>query len=92
VLGGLVDLRDGAILAALGLPDDATRWLDVEVARAAADAVRAEPRHLGLIVPSMAFLDHPERPNVVLFGDRLPGGLPACIAGWSEVARIAVGG
>lgn len=90
---GLVDLRDPAVLRALRSPISAAAYLDADQARVTADRVREDPRHVGLIVPSMAFLDRPERPNIVLFGERLDdGGLARVVAGWSEVARIEVGG
>jgi RES domain-containing protein len=91
---GLVDLRDESILRALGAPVELPRYLNSELARFVADAVRADARHAGIIVPSMAFLDRPDRPNLVLFAERLAdgGGFASLFAGWNEVARIAVGG
>lgn len=91
-LKGLVDLRDPAVLAILGGPGEPCRFLDRPSARRMAAGVRRDPGHLGLIVPSMAFLDRPERCNLVLFADRLPVPLDRLLAAWSEVARIAVGG
>jgi RES domain-containing protein len=90
----LVDLRDEAVLRAVGAPVDLARYLNRELARFVADVVRAEERHAGMIVPSMAFLDRPDRPNVVLFAERAngAGGLRGMFAGWDEVARIRVGG
>jgi RES domain-containing protein len=90
---GLVDLRDPAVLRSLHAPVEAAAFLDPDTARVVADRVREDPLHRGLIVPSMAFLDHPERPNIVLFGERLgAGGVGEMLAGWREVARVAVGG
>jgi RES domain-containing protein len=90
---GLVDLRDRAVLQALGAPPEPWRYLNRELARSVADGVRADPRHAGLIVPSMAFLDRGDRCTVVLFAERLPeGGIAALFAGWREIAQIAVGG
>jgi RES domain-containing protein len=90
----LVDLTDEAVLRALGAPVEPACYLDREVARRVADAVRADPGHAGVIVPSMAFLDHLDRPNIVLFPERAggAGGLEALFQGWQAVARIAVGG
>jgi RES domain-containing protein len=90
----LVDLRDEAVLRALGAPVELPRYLNRELARFVAQVVRGEERHAGIIVPSMAFLDRPDRPNVVLFGERASGagGLRGLFAGWDEVARIEVGG
>jgi RES domain-containing protein len=90
---GLVDLRDQAVLRALDAPIEAPRYLDTELARSVAERVREDERHLGLIVPSMAFLDHPERPNIVIFADRhADGAMGSLLADWREIARIAVGG
>jgi RES domain-containing protein len=92
-VGGLVDLRDEAVRRALGWTDDLAALLDIDAARSLASRGRADARHLGLIVPSMAFLDHPERPNVVLFADRLgDAGIGGLLAGWRAVAKVAVGG
>jgi RES domain-containing protein len=92
-VSGLVDLRDPAILRALGVREDPVRFLGAEAARGVAAQVRLDARHRGIIVPSMAFLDHLDRPNVVLFGDRFGDeGLRGILDQWDEVARIAVGG
>jgi RES domain-containing protein len=91
----LVDLRDDAILRALGAPQEPERYLNRELARFVAAAVRADTRHAGIIVPSMAFLDRLERPTIVLFAERFGGaggGLAGLFAGWREIARITVGG
>jgi hypothetical protein len=90
----LVDLRDEAVLRALGAPVDLARYLNRELARFVADVVRAEERHAGMIVPSRAFLDRPDRPSGVLYAERAngAGGLRGMFAGWDEVARIRVGG
>jgi len=90
---GLVDLRDRAVLRALGVPQEPERYLNRDLARLVAGSVRAYDRHAGIIVPSMALLDRPERPTIVLFGERVgEGGFARLFAGWSEVARLSVGG
>jgi RES domain-containing protein len=89
-IGGLVDLRDAAVLRALGVTRPPTVFLDRDRARALAARVRHDVRHAGLVVPSMAFLDDPERCNVVLFGERI-GDLGSVLQGSSEVARGVVG-
>jgi RES domain-containing protein len=89
----LVDLRDQAVARAIGAPQELERYLDRELARSIAAAVRSDERHAGIIVPSMAFLDRPDRPTIVLFAERTgDDGLAGLFAGWSEVARITVGG
>ena len=87
---GLVDLRDEAVLRALGVTRPTTSFLDRERARGIADRIRADTRHHGLIVPSMAFLDDPARCNVVLFAERF-GGLGEVLQLSSEVARVELG-
>jgi len=63
-----LDVRRPAVAAQLGLPDrdalsDRTRT------RAAATRVRNARICAALVVPSMAFLDRPDRFNVVIFCD-----------------------
>lgn len=91
VVDGLVDLRDAATLAALGRSADLTAFLDRGACRAVARRVRAIPGVTGLIVPSMAFLDQPARCNVVLFGERLAGGVAAAIVGIEAVGGLGTG-
>ena len=88
-IGGLVDLRDAAVLRALGVTGLPTAFLDREHARSLADRVRADDRHGGLIVPSMAFLDDPGRCNVVLFADRFDD-LDALVQASSDAARLVL--
>ena len=89
-IGGLVDLRDPAIRQAIDGPGSPVAFLDRETARAIAARVRGDGRHLGLIVPSMAFLDDPARCTVVLFADRL-GDLAARLRAGSEAAWLRLG-
>jgi RES domain-containing protein len=68
----IVDLRDADAGVDPALPDD-PRWpLDPERCRSLAAGFRVRGAQ-GLIVPSVAFLDHRERWNLVLFADRLEG-------------------
>ena len=84
-----MDVRDEAVRRAIEAPVAVAAFLDASIARSVADRVRADERHLGLIVPSMAFLDDPARCTVVLFADRVPD-LGARLADWSEVTRLAL--
>lgn len=86
---GLVDLRDPVIRRAIDAPASLEAFLDREVARRIAAVVRDDARHLGLVVPSMAFLDDPARCNLVLFADRL-GDLAGFLRPGSEVARLVI--
>jgi RES domain-containing protein len=90
-LRGLVDLRDPAIRRALAIADGATWCFDRRLARQVAAALRSEPRHRGLIVPSLAFPDQPSRCNVVLFADRYPAPFGELLLGWREVVRVEGG-
>lgn len=90
-LRGLVDLRDDAIDRALGIPGGTTWCFDRRLASDMAALLRADPRHRGLIVPSLAFPDQPSRCNIVLFTDRLDGEFEDQVRTWDEVARVEVG-
>ena len=66
-----VDLRDASSRTALGLPDDGSWLLDGERCRRLAGSLRAKGRYDGMLVPSVACLDQPDRWNAVIFVDRL---------------------
>ncbi len=74
-LTALVDLRDPAVLAALSLPASPIQFLDRRHARETAAGIRSTGTADGLIVPSAALLDQPQRCNVVLFAECLPRGV-----------------
>ena len=67
----VLDLRRTAVTDSLRLEPGARLFLDRHVSRATSQAIRATGLCQGLLVPSMAFLDRPERFNVVLFGEIL---------------------
>jgi len=71
----LLDLRESAVRAALGLHGGGRRFLDTEVARAPVTFIRRTSRAEALLVPSVAFLDEPTRWNLVLFLEKLPPNL-----------------
>jgi RES domain-containing protein len=64
-----VDIRDRAVRAALGLPDDVTWVLDRERTQAAARSLRHSGMCDALLVPSAGALDQEERFNLVVFAD-----------------------
>lgn len=68
----LVDLRDPAVLRLIGRDDAPECWLDPRIARAVATFFRDSLAVQGLIVPSVAHLDAPDRFNVVCFLENLP--------------------
>jgi len=66
------DLRDSALCADLHLADAPHCFLDIAVARATAQFLRATTAAQGLLVPCMAMLDDLARWNLVLFLEKLP--------------------
>jgi RES domain-containing protein len=64
-----VDLRDGSVREALGLPDGLDWILDRDRTRAVAQSIRSSGGADGMVVPSAGALDQPERWNVVVFAD-----------------------
>jgi hypothetical protein len=67
----LLDLRDRAVLEALSITGAPGCFLDVQFARATAQFIRYGPGNvLGIIVPSMAFLDDADRWVMALFLER----------------------
>ncbi len=81
---GLIDLRTPGARRNLGGPAGAAALLDRDLARRLADRARSDEACLGLLTPSMAFLDDPSRGNLVLFMDRWPGGVDALAEGITE--------
>lgn len=71
----ILDLTDPRVVDAMGA-EPIERWvLSLEATQSAASYVLAHvPDLQGLLVPSVAFLDHPERHNVVVYGDRIDPG------------------
>jgi len=84
----VLDLRDRAVTGPLGLRGDADRFLDRQVARRASQTVRDIAVCQGLIVPSMAFLDQPERFNVVLFVESLGSDLATVLTDRQIVGEL----
>lgn len=70
-----IDLRGATTRAALGITDGPGAFLDRRCARELSAEIRSAGACEGLIVPSMAFLDRPERFNVVLFCEAIGPGL-----------------
>src|SRR5215210_7299482 len=87
VVPDVADLRDPAIRDGVGVPDSA-EFLDREVARRAAEHLRSKGTHVGILVPSAAFMDEPSRGNLVLFAERLPASLGELVRSWREIGRV----
>jgi RES domain-containing protein len=90
-LRAAVDLRDGERLGEFGLSDDPAWIRDADRCAEVARAVRASPRNDGMIVPSAAFLDDPDRWNVVVFVDRLELPLASVVLREAEVSIVPLG-
>lgn len=69
----VLDLRSADVHAALSLAGAPHCFLEKEVARATAHYVRTVADAQAVLVPSMAFLDDPNRWVGVLFLEHLPG-------------------
>lgn len=67
-----LDLRGPALLEQLALSNAPACFLDKSVARAVAGFLRATTPAQAIVVPSMAFVDDPDRFLVVCFLDKLP--------------------
>jgi RES domain-containing protein len=68
----VIDLRDDKVCKALSLVNAPTCFQDIQIARATAQFVRRTTAGQAMLVPSMAFLDHPERWCLVIFLEKLP--------------------
>jgi hypothetical protein len=86
-----LDLRSRAVLETLGLEGSSRVFIDRVVARQVATAIRDADLCQGLIVPSVAFLDRPERFNVVLFAERLGVDLDALLRDPEVVGEVRLG-
>jgi RES domain-containing protein len=68
-----IDLRDPTVLRLIGRDDTPECWLDQRIARAVATFFRDSLEVQAIIVPSVAYLDDPDRANIVCFLENLPG-------------------
>ena len=71
-LDAVLDLRDEAVCRAFSLEDAPLCFLDRELARAVATFIRVSTTAQGMLVPSVSFLDQPDRWCLVIFLDKLP--------------------
>src|SRR5205085_10444129 len=88
----VLDLRAPAATDSLGIARGGTAFLDRQCARDVARSVRETGICQGLIVPSIAFLDRPERFNVVLFVERLGVDLERLLRDREVVGEIRIRG
>jgi len=75
----LLDVRREDVARGLGIDGVPHAYLDRALARAVGCAMREVEGCQGLMVPSMALLDDPERHCVVLFDDAIEGGFTTCV-------------
>jgi RES domain-containing protein len=87
-----IDLRRPACVERLTAGAPRGRLVDRETARAIAATARRTATCQGLIVPSMAFLDRPERFNVVLFAENLGRDLSDLLLDVHDVGRVTISG
>lgn len=76
----VLDLRRPDVRATLSIPDAPACFLEKAVARATAHYIRTVTTVQAIIVPSMAFLDEPDRWVGVLFLERLPAAPQAFVS------------
>jgi len=84
----VLDLRDPDVLGELGIDGGPMAFLDVARCRAIASGLRRDGVCEGILVPSVAFLDVPDRHNAVFFADGLASGPRGLVTGCREVARL----
>ena len=89
-LDGLLDLREAGVRRAIAGPDDVAAFRDRGVARGVAARAREQPGCRGLLVPSMAFLDHEARANLVLFVERLDGDVADVLARQRDAGSLEI--
>jgi RES domain-containing protein len=90
-LDRVLDLTRAETLEALGLEDGSMDLLDRSRTRELARDVRRSGDCDAILVPSVAFLDQPDRWNLVIFADRLADGVAGAIETPTDVAEIQLG-
>ncbi len=88
--GPLLDLRDPRLCEELCIQGVPFCFLDRRLARAVAGYLRYVTAAKGILVPSVAFLDDPERWVLVLFLDKLPSDPNEFLTSVENVAAVTV--
>ena len=83
-----LDLRAAEVQSALGLPRGPDALLDRTLPRAVALAIRGHGLCQAILVPSMAFIDRPDRHNLIVFCETIAGGLASVLSGPVEVGQV----
>ncbi len=68
----VLDIRKGVVCDELSLVNAPACFMDIGLARATAIFIRQTTEAQGMLVPSMGFLDSPDRWCLVLFLEKLP--------------------
>ncbi|HET7473906.1 MAG TPA: RES family NAD+ phosphorylase [Candidatus Limnocylindrales bacterium] len=84
----VLDFRRDDVREALGPRSAPSACLDRSIAQDLGRDVRGLGLVEGIVVPSMAFLDQPDRYNVVLFVEALAGGIASALASPVVVGSI----
>lgn len=84
-----LDLRDPTLCDILSLTNAPACFLDRDIARAVSGYARYATPAQALIVPSMAFLDQPERWILVLFLEKLPADPTVYLSSLSPVGTVS---
>lgn len=87
----VLDLTRRETLEALRVSGAPWAFTDPARAREIAAAARASGDCDAILVPSVAFLDQADRWNVVIFADRLDGGIRAAIEDPMDVGLVEIG-
>jgi RES domain-containing protein len=84
----VLDLRRPAVVTAIGVDPDRC-GVDREESRSLSAVVRGTAICSGLVVPSMAFREDPERFNVVVFAEAVRS-LDDCLGEATEIGRVTI--
>ena len=87
----LLDLRNREVCQRLPIQDAPLCFLDKKLSRAVAELLRRATPAQALLVPSVAFLDQPERWVLVLFLEKLPPDPRQFVATVEPVGTFQVG-
>jgi RES domain-containing protein len=90
-LDRVLDLTRDEVLRAMGIENGALDLLDRDRTRELATDARESGDCDAIFVPSVAFLDQPDRWNLVVFAERLNGTVDGAVGPPLEVGRIALG-
>ena len=85
----VLDVRDDRVRQLLGGPDHAADYRDRDLARAHSRRLRGARVSQGLLVPSIAFVDDPDRWNLVIFREAVIE-LAEVLRDPREIGRVSI--